>query len=125
MRDQVRITREASDPDDWLVDEVTGDLTRPDAELVYEGPATIAGNEQRYSETNVDRLYVRVPWDVHDVRRSDMLEVLQSRDQNMRASGIWMVLDVDVGTHHITRRLECLSRIPTVQVPPREFLEDR
>lgn len=125
MLDTVRIVRDISDPDDWEVDEF-GDLTIPEAPVIYEGPATIAANEQRYAEATIDRLHCRIPGFVEGVRRSDILEVVQSnKDQSLRESGRWVILDYDYGTHHITRRLECVSKFPKVERPPASYLEDR
>lgn len=126
MTSRVRIMRDSSDPDDWTVDDVTGELTRPDTEVIYEGPATIAANEQRYSEASIDRLFVRLRGDVQGIRRADIVEVLQApRDLTMIQSGRWLVLDADMGSHHVTRRLECVSRLRELQIKPSDHLEGR
>jgi hypothetical protein len=126
MNCTIKVTRDVDDPDDWVVDEDTGELTRSDVVDVYEGPATIAANEQRYSESSVDRLFVRLPGEVEGIHRSDILEVLQAPDDlTMLLSGRWLVLDVDMGAHHVTRRLECVNRLRNVQLKPSVALEGR
>ena len=126
MTSTVRVTRDTSDPDDWTVDDDTGELTRPDAQLIYEGPATIAANEQRYSEASIDRMFVRLPGDVQGIRRQDIVEVIEAPgDLTMAQSGRWLVLDADMGSHHVTRRLECVSRLRQMQIKPSDHLEGR
>lgn len=126
MVDRVRIERDYSDPDDWVVDTGTGELTRPDTEVVYEGPATIAAQEQRYSEADVDRINVRVPANDAEIMRNDIIEIIQApSDKSLRLSGRWVVLDVDIGSHHVTRRIEAASRIAKAEFAPREWVGDR
>ena len=126
MVDRVRILRDTSDPDTWTVDPGTGDLTRPEAQVIYEGPATIAAQEQRYSEADVDRVNVRIPANDAEIMRNDIIEITQApQDRSLRLSGRWVVLDVDIGSHHVTRRIEAASRIAKAEFAPREWVGDR
>lgn len=125
MIDRVRILRDTSDPDTWTVDAGTGDLTRPDPEIIYEGPATIAAQEQRYSEADVDRINVRIPANDAELMRNDIVEIIQSPQDRSMITGRWVVLDVDMGSHHVTRRIEAASRIAKAEFAPREWVGDR
>ena len=125
MSDLVRVERDYSDPDDWVVNGTTGELTRPDIQIVYEGPANIAAQEQRYSEADVDRLNIRIPADDGEILRNDIITILQSARDGSMVGQRWVVLDVDLGSHHVTRRIECASRIAGAKFAPREWVGDR
>ena len=110
FKDRVRVERDASDPDTWGVDSETGLLTRPDLELVWEGPATIQAPDQTRSREEVDRIVVKVPADV-DIKRHDLVTILQSpKDYPMLKHGRWYIIDVDYGTHHVSRRIVAARR---------------
>ena len=109
-RDVVRIERDSSDPDTWGVDSGTGLLTKPDLTPVWEGPASIQMPDQTRSREEVDRMEIHVIADA-EVLRHDLIQILQSpKDLAMLKHGKWYVVDVDYGTHHISRRLVCARR---------------
>lgn len=108
--DKVRITRDIADIDDMPVDPVTFALTFTDRELVWEGSASIQMPDQTRSREEIDRLEVKIDYDV-EVQRHDVVEILQSsRDFGLLQTGVWYVIDVDYGTHHIQRKLICSRR---------------
>lgn len=110
MLDEVWIYRDVTDFDDWQIDEVSLELTEPEPVDIWRGCATIQMPDQTRSREEIDRMEVHLPADVA-VERHDILEIVQSRkDGPMRDTGPWYVIDVDYGTHHVTRRLVCARR---------------
>lgn len=117
MTDEIRITRDWSDPDDWALDDLTGAVTEGTPTVVWQGRATIQAPDQTLANAKVDRIEVRIPADVAALRH-DQIEILQSPKDKEMIGGVWYAIDVDYGTHHVTRRLVC-GRVerPAVETP--------
>lgn len=105
MTDRVEIVREDTVPEDWQIDDATGDILGTDQRTIWSGPASIAAPTDRGIQA-IDQITVKIPALVETIRRSDRLEILQSDDTALIGTA-WVVSDVDYGTHRVSRTLTC------------------